>query len=223
MISFFEEMNIKPKFTMVGEPTNCEINTIANGCYEFEIDVKGKSCHSSLIDQGINAINIMAKLITFIEDEQKKFQITSNCGVVLGGDIVNRVPDCCKMKFDVRSIREKEVCEFLKSVLNKIKLLENEYKTKIKIKKLLEIPPLEEKNKDIINLIAKNLNLKTSKFSGGCEAGYYQKLSGDAIIFGVGDIGLAHKPNEFVDINEYEKYSDLFLKILNEIGEKYYN
>lgn len=223
IIEKFIELNIKPKFTIVGEPTKSEINNQANGCYEFEVEVFGKACHSSIIEQGINAINIMAKLITFIELEQKSFdELSSNCGIITGGDIVNRVPDNCKLKFDVRSTSSKQVYEFLKLITKKINNLKNVYKTQIKIKKTLEIPPLEIKNENKIKELANSLNLNITKFMGGCEAGYYQKLSGDAIIFGVGDMALAHKANEFVEINEYKKYCESLLKLINEVCEKYY-
>lgn len=224
VIKKFKELNIKPKFTLVGEPTKCEINNQANGCYEFEVEVFGKACHSSILEQGINAINIMAKLISFIENEQKYFNgLSSNCGVITGGDIVNRVPDGCKLKFDIRSTSLKQSYEFLKTIIQKINKLKNEYKTKIKIKKLLEIPPLERKNEYLIKELSSSLNLKIAKFMGGCEAGYYQALSGDAIIFGVGDMALAHKPNEFVNIIEYKKYGELLLKLMKKIEKKCFN
>ena len=223
VISKFKELKIRPKFTIVGEPTKSEINNQANGCYELLVEVFGLACHSSIIKQGINAINITAKLISFIEEEQKNFKnLTSNCGVVAGGDIVNRVPDYCKLKFDVRSTSSQQVKEFLKNILEIIKKLKKEYKTQIKIKKLLEIPPLENKNEELINNIANSLNLKIEKFMGGCEAGYYQQLGGDAIICGVGDMALAHKPNEFVNIKEYKKYYELLIKLIKKICEIYY-
>lgn len=222
IIKAFKVLNIKPKFTIVGEPTKCEINNQANGCYEYCVEVFGKACHSSIIGEGINAINIMARLISFIEDEQKEYNLTSNCGVISGGDIVNRVPDYCCLKFDIRSTNAKEVKEFLNSINNKIQKLKDNYGCEIIIKKSLEIPPLEIKNEKVINEIAEFLNVKINKFMGGCEAGYYQSLSGDAIIFGVGDMALAHKPNEFVNINEYKKYSEKLVKLINKIQEKYY-
>ncbi len=215
IVETLKNLNIKPKFTIVGEPTQNRINSTANGCYEFEIEAFGKACHSSILREGINAISVVAKLITFIENEQNQFTtLTSNCGVVAGGDIVNRVPARCKLKFDIRSTSSTDVKKFLKLILNKIKQLEKEYRTQIKIKKLLEIPPLEMKNEILIKSIAEKLNLKIEKFMGGCEAGYYQSLGGDAIIFGVGDMALAHKPNEFVDIREYQNYSELLINLI---------
>ncbi len=73
VIEKFKELNIKPKFTIVGEPTRSEINNIAKGCYEFEIKVFGKACHSSILNEGINSICVMAKIISFIEEKQNDF------------------------------------------------------------------------------------------------------------------------------------------------------
>lgn len=224
VINKFEELNIRPKFTLVGEPTMSAINNCANGCFEFEVEVFGKACHSSIPEQGINAINIAAKLITFIEIEQNRFEgLTSNCGVVSGGDIVNRVPDYCKLKFDIRSTNLKMINQFIDLVNENIFRLGNEYSgANIVINKLLEIPPLQAKNMETIKQIAEKLNLKMEKFTGGCEAGYYQALNGDSVIFGVGDMSLAHKPNEYVEIEEYKKYGKLFLRFISEICEMYY-
>ena len=69
--------------------------------------------------------------------------------------------------------------------------------------------------------IAKDLNIKTNTFSGGCEAGYYTNYFGDAVIFGVGDLSLAHMPNEYVQIDEYYSYSNKLLLLLNVLKQYY--
>lgn len=222
VIEQFKELKIKPKLTIVGEPTNCEVQTKANGCYEFEVEVFGKSCHSSKPKNGINAICIMAKIISFIEEEQQKYQdLTSNCGVINGGDIINRVPDYAKLNFDVRATNLDYINGFLQAIKNEVVKLEQEYGgSNITIKKTLEIPPLQDKKSKIINNIAKSLNLNLGEFAAGCEAGYYQKLGGDAILFGVGDLNLAHKPNEYVVIKEYEYYSNKFLELIRYLEQE---
>ena len=222
VIEKFKELKITPKFTIIGEPTNCEIQTKANGCYEFEVEVFGKSCHSSKPQNGINAICIVAKIISYIEEEQQKYQnITANCGVIKGGDIINRVPDYARLNFDIRGTNMDFIKRFVYNVVCKIKKLKKEYLgCKITIKKTLEIPPLQDKENEMINDIAKKLQLKLGEFAGGCEAGYYQKYSGDAILFGVGDLNLAHKPNEYVVIKEYEYYSNKFLELIDYLEQK---
>lgn len=219
VLNKLKALNIKPAFTIVGEPTNNQFNISAKGCFEYEVEVFGKSYHSSMVDKGINAINILAKLITFIEEKQREYNdLTSNCGIVSGGNIVNRVPDYAKLVFDVRTLQT-DVMVFINEVQGKIKELIKEYcGCNITLKQTLDIMPLKQQNEQYIATLANKLNVGISNFSGGCEAGYYQNYSGDAIIFGVGDIALAHKPNEYVVKAEYEQYSQQLLKLIKIIS-----
>ena len=222
VVEKFKELNIKPKLTIVGEPTKSEFNVASNGCYEYSVKFFGKACHSSKIDEGINAICACAKLISFIETKQKEYKITSNCGKIAGGEVINKVPDYAEVQFDVRSLYSCEVENFLQDIKNYLTKLEKDYYgLKTEISKLYYIPSFNmTQNKNIIS-IAKELNIKTNIFSGGCEAGYYTNFSGDAVIYGVGDLSLAHKPNEYVEIEEYKNYSQKLLEVLKTI-KKYY-
>ena len=66
VIEKFKNLNIKPKFSIIGEPTNMKVNNISNGCFEYKVEVYGKSCHSSTPKKGINAICILARIVTYI-------------------------------------------------------------------------------------------------------------------------------------------------------------
>lgn len=219
VIQQLKDLNIKPAFTIVGEPTNSQFNTTAKGCFEYIVEVFGKSCHSSMVDKGINAINILAKLITFIEQKQTEYlDLTSNCAIISGGSIVNRVPDYAKLVFDVRTLQT-DINVFINAVQQKINELTKQYTgCNITLKQTLDIMPLKRQNEQYITNLAGQLNVAISDFSGGCEAGYYQNYSGDAIIFGVGDIALAHKPNEYVIVSEYKQYSQQLLKLIKIIS-----
>ena len=224
IIDRFKTDNIKPRFTIIGEPTSLKVNTISNGCFEYKVEVYGKSCHSSTPQNGINAICIMARLISFIEDLNRKYDdLVLNSNIVSGGTIINRIPDYAKMSFDIRTINMDNYNEAIGLISNKIKELSNEYKTSIDLTKCLEIPPLNCSKSKLVTEICNNLSIEIDSFSGGCEAGYYQNYSGDAILFGAGDLSVAHKPNEYLDIDDYYKYNDKLLSLLFEIKNKYYN
>jgi acetylornithine deacetylase len=209
------ELNIKPTFTIVGEPTNSQFNTTSKGCFEYEVEVYGKSCHSSMVDKGINAINILSRIMIFIEEEQRKYNdLTSNCGIISGGTILNRVPDYAKLTFDVRTLNT-DVNVFIEAIKQQNKKLEQMYTgSKISLTQKMEVLPLKNKNEQFINELAKFIDVNIGDFSGGCEAGYYQAYSGDAIIFGVGDLALAHKPNEYVVKTEYYQYSKKLIQLI---------
>ena len=57
--------------------------------------------------------------------------------------------------------------------------------------------------------------MKEKEFRGGCEAGYLQQVGGDAFVFGVGDLNLAHKPNEFVEINQLKTYNQKLMQMID--------
>lgn len=221
VISTLKELNIKPFFTIVGEPTNSQINISAKGCYEYEIEIFGKTCHSSKVQDGINSIYIMSKLISFIEENQKKYKdLTSNCGIISGGNMVNRVPDYCKLNIDIRTLTD-SADVFLNEIIEKLEQLKAEYVgCDYNVIKKLEILPLVPSASDTITNLASQLAVSIDNFTGGCEAGYYKNYSGEAIIFGVGDILLAHKPNEYVKKSEYYEYSDKLLQLITILDNK---
>lgn len=62
-----KNLNIQPKFTIVGEPTSLKICSESKSCMLYKINVTGKGCHSSMPFNGINANYVCAKLVLFIE------------------------------------------------------------------------------------------------------------------------------------------------------------
>lgn len=223
IISEFKKLNIKPKFTIVGEPTNMKINNVSNGCYEYKVEVYGKSCHSSVPSNGINSIYILAKIVTYIEELSNRYSdLVMNSNIISGGTLINRIPDYASVSFDIRTINVNNYNEVIELLNIKIKELEEEYKAKIDLTKKLEIPPLNCKNSNLIKSLANDLNLKIESFTGGCEAGYYQAYSGDAILFGVGNIDLAHKPNEYMIVSDYNRYNKLLVEMIYKLKDVFY-
>ena len=216
---FFKQQNITPKFTLVGEPTSLGFCTKSKSCFEYSIEVYGKSCHSSNPQNGINSNYICAKLINFIEKMAKKQKNTTlSCNIMQGGEKVNIVSSYAKITFDIRSPQKKCADNCIKKITAKAKKLEAKYQgCKIEITNNLCIPALENKSQKLVDKILKKYNQTATEFIGGCEAGYFCELGGESIIFGAGDLELAHKPNEFLDINNYQKYNKMFADIVSEI------
>lgn len=221
IIKTLKEKNVSPAITIIGEPTNSKLATYSKSCFEYKITVIGKSCHSSNPKNGINSIYIISKLISFIEKLSKKQKnSTLNVGLINGGTAINIVPSFAEISFDIRSETNKEKNKCLNYILKKINILKQKYKNSdISILETLAIPPLEQRNSNLINLIKSKLNFDETNFPAASEAGYFQSFGGDAVLFGVGDITLAHKPNEFMVIEDYENYNKLFLSMLKTISE----
>ena len=219
--TYFKQNKITPRFTIIGEPTSLKICTSSKSCYEYKVQIKGKSCHSSQPENGINSVFVAAKLISEIEELSLCLEGTTlNVGVVSGGSMINIVPDNAEIKFDIRSKTKKGLKEALSMVKQKIKKLKNQYAgAEIKITQTLAIPALENLKDSFVTSFAKNNNIELNEFLGGAEAGYFQELGGKAILFGAGDLNLAHKPNEYLKISAFEKYNKLLLKMLQLLSE----
>ena len=219
VIKALKERNVKPLVSIIGEPTNLSCCTESNGCYEYEIRLKGRACHSSNPQNGINAIYIMAKLINKIEKLSNKFENTTlNVGVAGGGEKINIVADSAFLKFDIRTNSEAIKMLLLEEIEAYLKEIKLDYEGfEFELINSLSIPCLEKLDNVVTNILIKNNNITEDKFSAGSEAGYFKSLGGEAFLFGAGDLSLAHTANEFLDLVKYEEYNKLFLKILKEI------
>ena len=219
---FFQKQNIVPGLTIVGEPTSMKFCFESKSCYEYEIEIFGKSCHSSSPENGINANYIAAKIMIEIEKLNGLIEgISLSCGVVSGGRASNIVPNYASLKFDIRSKTKLQKDKVIFLIEEKIEELKNEYKgSEIKLNSKLVIPPLENKNSDFLNALMVKYDIEEGEFKGGCEAGFFQELGGETVIFGTGDLELAHKPNEFMIIKKYFEYNQLLMQILNDYCQK---
>ena len=218
-----KQRNITPLVSIIGEPTSLNICTTSKGCFEYQIDINGKSCHSSNPKNGTNACYIMAKLISFIENINLKYPNTTlNVGISHGGKKANIVPDNASLVFDIRSNKQAYVDLIIQEIEQCFICLKNTYQNcEIILKQNLAIPMLEENENSPVNILLEKFNLKKDEFIGGCEAGYFQAIGGDAFIFGAGDLALAHKPIEYLNLKNYTIYNKIFIKMLNFLDKFY--
>ena len=220
---FLKSNNIQPRYTIIGEPTGLNICTSNKGCYEYSITIKGKSCHSCNPALGINACYIMAKIIDRLEYLSSVYPNTTvNCGIVEGGSAINIVPDSSCIKFDIRSTSAKYINLILKDLQKQFKQLEGQYSgSEIKMLNTLIIPEFERKKDALIRKFCDENKLTETEFMAASEAGYFQKFGGEVVIFGAGDLSLAHKADEYLILEDYETYNKLFVGLLGKINQKY--
>src|SRR5262245_26642828 len=105
---------LKADGAVVAEPTQLDIVVAHKGITRWHLAVAGRSCHSSAPEQGVNAIYLMARLLTGIEKYAEKLRAsrrdpllgppTLSVGRIEGGTSVNTVPDFCRIEVDRRLI-----------------------------------------------------------------------------------------------------------------------
>lgn len=211
--TYFKQNNITPTLAILGEPTDNTLSNCSKGCYEFNINITGKSCHSSKVKEGINAINIAARLITKIESLNTN-EVSLNTGLINGGKQINIVPEKCSLDFDIRCFDSDVYNTTLNQIKDEIEKLKAIYiGADITLKQTLSLPCYKSKSNLALSLCEK-LSTKLTEFNAASEAGFYSNFCKEVIIFGAGNILLAHKQNEYVEIEKLNSYYEMLEKII---------
>lgn len=208
---------IVPNNIIIGEPTNNIPVYGTKGALELEISFYGVKCHSSVPDNGINAIYECIRFINEINDYYENvlkndivndFEVpytTMNIGMIEGGETVNSVPGKCKITIDFRIAKESHLEEILKT----IKSLLKKYKSELLIKQKIA-PNINNSNIEFLEKISEKKQTKCYMTEGS----YIDK---NFIILGPGPDN-AHKKNEFINYSSLLKTKELYIEII-----KYYN
>ncbi len=101
-----------PLSAVVAEPTELNIVTSHKGAVRWDLATKGRSCHSSRPELGVNAVYRMADLLPLVERYAAELRAsrrhptlgppTLSVGRIDGGLSVNTVPDRCVVGVDRR-------------------------------------------------------------------------------------------------------------------------
>lgn len=224
----------KPAFCIVGEPTSMRVVNGHKGGRGYRCVVTGLEAHSSLAPRGVNAIHYAAKLIVFITelaDElaqgpfDPEFDVghsTISTGLIEGGVAVNIVPNRCAFTFEYRNLLEVDqqaIFDRIRDHAENVLLPQMQAvfaAASIEFLPIYEYPahaidaehPLVTTVKGIVRSNAH------SKVAFGAEAGLFSReLALPSILCGPGDIAVAHKPDEFVPIDDLAACDD-FLRAL---------
>ena len=103
-----------PRACFVGEPTEMQVVIGHKAKRSYRAIVTGRTCHSSLAPEGVNAVEHAARLIVKIREMGLELAegpsdplydvpvTTSHTGTVSGGTALNIVPDRCELAFEFR-------------------------------------------------------------------------------------------------------------------------
>ncbi len=117
LIADLQQRGLKPTACIVGEPTEMRPIVAHKGVNVFRCRIHGYAIHSSLTNQGCNAIEFAAEFICWlrqlVDDSQHKgpfdhyFDVpfsTGSTNLIQGGNAVNTVPAACEFFFEFRNL-----------------------------------------------------------------------------------------------------------------------
>lgn len=211
------KLNIQPSYAIIGEPTSSMPYNCNKGFYETEIKVKGKACHSSNPNGGINSIVAMSQIVNRLNSVSKKLPKTTtlNIGTISGGTLCNVVPENCVIRFEIRTFNKSMLSRIYKSLDQIIEKLKIEYKgIEIEYNLVFEIPPFVKIADKKLNKVYSKLGGTPNTYMASTEAGFYQDMGAKVVIFGVGDIQNVHKEDEYINIEEFNSYNQKLFEII---------
>ena len=223
LIEVLKGLDVKPKACIVGEPTDMKVMVAHKGKKSVRCRVRGHECHSSLAPTGVNAVEYAAEVIAHLRGMAKRIQkdgpfdpaydvphTTVHTGIVHGGTALNIVPKDCHFDFEFRHIAEDdpealfgEVKRFAEEKLLP-EMQANHAESGFSWQELSSIPGLATREDAEIVELAKALSGSnaTGKVAFATEAGLFHEIDIPTIICGPGSIDQAHKPDEFVSLDQ---------------------
>ncbi|MGB0938057.1 MAG: acetylornithine deacetylase [Colwellia sp.] len=225
---FSQTQDIKPDVAIIGEPTNLVPVVMHKGHMSHRISVQGQSGHSSKPSLGVNAIEIMYKVIGQLIELNEKFtknyhndsfdvpSPTLNMGAISGGDNANRICGHCHLDLDLRSLpgmSDEELTQWLGDAL---KPVAEQYPGRITFDEMHPSSPSFEQTKPstFIDIAEEISGHSCCAVNYATEAPFIQQLGCQTIVLGPGSINQAHQPNEFLAHSEIEKTDKLLIAMI---------
>jgi acetylornithine deacetylase len=228
----------RPALAIVGEPTSMAIVDSHKGMSLFEVVIRGREAHSSMVHEGISAnmvaIDVLAALaeIAGRQPEEKldpRFDppwSTLTVGTIVGGTAPNILARDCRITFDLRHLPDRDVDEILAPFWVAVerartKLKAEDEQADIHVNRLAAIPPLESIPDNAAEQLTRSVggsNAAASAVSYGAEAGQFQRAGLATVICGPGSIAQAHRPDEYIEIEQIEAGARFMAKLIQRLS-----
>lgn len=235
-IEVIRDLPVRPRGCVIGEPTSMKVAIAHKGKTSLRCHVHGLECHSSLAPKGVNAVEYAAEVIGFLKRMGRRFakdgpfdqdydvpHTTVHTGIVKGGTALNIVPKDCSFDFEFRYLPMQNPADLVAEVK---RFADGELAAEMKAingecgfswQPISAFPGLDTAEDAEITVIAKALTKAndTIKIAFGTEGGLIQQIDIPTVICGPGSIEQAHKPNEWVTLDQISQ-CEAFLARLTE-------
>jgi acetylornithine deacetylase len=198
----------------------------------------GRSAHSSLTPEGVNAIEYAARSITAIreladarrdqgpyDDAYRVPWTTVSVNVVQGGIATNTVPERCLVSYDFRTIAEDDPQAIIDEITGRARDLESQMQAehaeaRLEVNVSAQVPSLNSSPDGPAYQLAVGLGgiPSSDKVTYGTEAGQFSNAGIDAVVCGPGDIAQAHAADEYIELDQISACEDLLSRLLNQLS-----
>ena len=241
LIEALNGMPVKPAMCIIGEPTSMQVITGHKGKRSYRVHVRGLEAHSSLAPHGVNAIEYASRLIAFLSDLASRIadkgphdelydvtHTTVHTGTVHGGTQLNIVPKDCVFEYEFRYVGlqdpqalEDEIRAFARDELE-TRMHATSSDTGITIDLVNDMPGLEmDVDAEVVTFVKALAGRNDhAKVAFGTEAGlFHQRANIPTVVCGPGSIDQAHKPNEFIEMEQIDACEAFLGRLMDRVCE----
>ena len=226
----------RPCLAIIGEPSEMRVANAHKGIQFLHTRVTGHAAHSSMPEQGVNAIVAAAEIIGEIgrlaaecrmaaaPDSRFDPPYTSfNIGRIEGGAAVNIIARDCAFEWEFRAIPGEDDAALRRRIdlfverdlLPRMRAAHPD--AAVMTESAALVPPLVPDPASPAEALARQLtgSNETTTIAFATEAGLFQIAGIPAVICGPGSIDVAHKPNEFITNAQLTAGGEFLLRLLD--------
>ncbi|MFZ2101916.1 MAG: acetylornithine deacetylase [Oricola sp.] len=225
---------IRPSVAIIGEPTEMRVIEGHKGCHEYTTEFTGLEGHGSQPDLGVNAVEYAARYISRLLDlgeqlkprapEGSRFDppwTTVQVGRIAGGAARNIIAGHCAVEWEMRPVQSSDagfvkddlaayVDTVLRPAMRAVSPAADIITHTIGEVEGLAVMP-ESEARDIVFELTGERHADVVAF--GTEAGLFQARGMSVVICGPGSIAQAHKPDEYVSLDQLSACMDMLEKL----------
>jgi acetylornithine deacetylase len=225
LIKDLQSIHIQPAGCFVGEPTRMQVMTGHKGMRVTRCKLQGLEAHSSMAPLAVNAIEYASRMIEKIRLISNEIQYngpfdsvfkiphtTLQTGLIKGGSAPNIVAKDCEFVFDCRTLPQSNSDELIAKITDYARELEQEMKkihasSAITFETIANAAPLATPENSPITYLGTALarNNILGRVSFATDAGWLHQAGIPCVVVGPGDIEVAHKPDEFIEISQIQE------------------
>jgi acetylornithine deacetylase len=223
-----EKNKVSGRYCIIGEPTGLKPIHTHKGIIIEEIQIQGRSGHSSDPALGNSALEGMHDVISALREWRDELQSeyineefrvpvpTMNFGRIHGGDSPNRICASCELSLDLRMLPGMKLEELSETLRNKVRTSLAASGLNVEFNAMFDgVPPMQtSRDSEIITLSEKLTKHASESVAFGTEGPFYNDMGIETVILGPGDIDVAHQPNEYLQIDRIEPMINILSKML---------
>lgn len=238
LVKQIADLGLAPAACIVGEPTMMQVIKAHKSMNVVQVSFRGVAVHSSLTNQGVNAIEYGARLIMFVREMADAWRAdgpfdegflvpytTASVNTVRGGIAQNTVPERCDVGLEFRTIGAVDPGEVLDRIRACAAELQEEMRAvspraSVEVSILAQAPGLDGAPDTPAGRLAVALGAADSdeKVTYCTEAGQFAGSGIETIVCGPGDIAQAHGPDEYIELSQIAACEAMIARLIEHLS-----